>query len=237
MTVRVAHQRQLEYQRGNFVDVYGYGGPNSLMALIQRLHMENFGTTLEQIGKIAVAQRFNAMNNPQALFRAPMSMQDYLISRMISDWIVGLLVKETASKAANSRDTVRDAMAAARGAYKAMVGIPIIGPILAPIAAGVAFAAVSAFSAEGGDVQVKPGLYELHKDEMVLPEWAATPLRNSLLGGSGVPSFGAPANDTGGDVHLHVHAIDGRSAHRFLQDNKHSVAKAVNAAVRNGFQR
>ena len=51
------HQRPLEYQRANFVDVYGYGGPNSLMALIQRLHMENYGTTLEQIGKIAVAQR------------------------------------------------------------------------------------------------------------------------------------------------------------------------------------
>lgn len=81
----VAHQRPLEYQRGNFVDVYGYGGPNSLMALIQRLHMENFGTTLEQIGKIAVAQRFNAMNNPQALFREPMTIQDYLNSRMISD--------------------------------------------------------------------------------------------------------------------------------------------------------
>jgi len=62
-------QRQLEYQRGNFVDVFGYGGPNSLMALIQRLHMTNYGTTLEQIGKIAVAQRFNALNNPQALFR------------------------------------------------------------------------------------------------------------------------------------------------------------------------
>jgi acetyl-CoA acetyltransferase len=81
----VPTQRQLEYQRGNFVDVYGYGGPNSLMALIQRLHMENYGTTLEQIGKIAVAQRENALNNPQALFREPMTLQDYLTSRMISD--------------------------------------------------------------------------------------------------------------------------------------------------------
>ncbi|MEX0802199.1 MAG: thiolase family protein [Candidatus Binatia bacterium] len=81
----VAHQRPLEYQRANYVDVYGYGGPNSLMALIQRLHMENYGTTLEQIGKIALAQRTNALNNPQALFREPMSMQDYLNSRMISD--------------------------------------------------------------------------------------------------------------------------------------------------------
>ena len=55
------------------------------MALIQRLHMENFGTTLEQIGKIAVAQRLNAINNPQALFREPMRCQDYFNSRMISD--------------------------------------------------------------------------------------------------------------------------------------------------------
>jgi acetyl-CoA acetyltransferase len=78
-------QRPLEYQRANFVDVYGYGGPNSLMALIQRLHMENYGTTLEQIGKIAVAQRENALNNPQALFREPMTIEDYLNSRMISD--------------------------------------------------------------------------------------------------------------------------------------------------------
>jgi acetyl-CoA acetyltransferase len=81
----VPQQRPLEYQRANFVDVYGYGGPNTLMALVQRLHMENFGTTLEQIGKIAVAQRFNAINNPQALFREPMTIDDYLSSRMISD--------------------------------------------------------------------------------------------------------------------------------------------------------
>jgi acetyl-CoA acetyltransferase len=78
-------QRLLEYQRANYVDVYGYGGPNTLMALIQRLHMAQYGTTLEQIGKIAMAQRENALNNPQALFREPMSYQDYLNSRMISD--------------------------------------------------------------------------------------------------------------------------------------------------------
>jgi acetyl-CoA acetyltransferase len=81
----IPQQRPLEYQRANYVDVYGYGGPNSLMALVQRLHMAQYGTTLEQTGRIAVAQRENALNNPQALFREPMSMQDYLNSRMISD--------------------------------------------------------------------------------------------------------------------------------------------------------
>jgi acetyl-CoA acetyltransferase len=81
----IPQQRPLEYQRANYVDVYGYGGPNTLMALIQRLHMAQYGTTLEQIGKIAMAQRENALNNPQALFREPMSYQDYYNSRMISD--------------------------------------------------------------------------------------------------------------------------------------------------------
>jgi acetyl-CoA acetyltransferase len=81
----IPQQRPLEYQRANYVDVYGYGGPNSLMALVQRLHMAQYGTTLEQTGKIAVAQRENALNNPQALFREPMSIDDYLNSRMISD--------------------------------------------------------------------------------------------------------------------------------------------------------
>jgi hypothetical protein len=47
--------------------------------------MAQYGTTLEQIGKIAMAQRENALNNPQALFREPMSYQDYVNSRMISD--------------------------------------------------------------------------------------------------------------------------------------------------------
>lgn len=81
----VSHQRQLEYQRSNFIDVYGYGGPNSLFGLVQRRHMEQYGTTLEQIGKIAVSQRTNAVPNPQALLRTPMTMDDYLNSRLISD--------------------------------------------------------------------------------------------------------------------------------------------------------
>lgn len=81
----VTHQRVLEYQRSNYVDVFGYGGPNSLFALVERRHMEAYGTRLEQIGKIAVSQRMNASMNPQALLRDPMSLEDYINSRMISD--------------------------------------------------------------------------------------------------------------------------------------------------------
>ncbi len=81
----VSHQRVLEYQRSNYVDVFGYGGPNTLFALVEQRHVEEYGTQLEQIGKIAVTQRENAGLNPQALFRNPMTMEDYLNSRLISD--------------------------------------------------------------------------------------------------------------------------------------------------------
>ncbi len=81
----VSHQRILEYQRSNYVDVFGYGGPNTLFALVERRHMEEYGTQLEQIGKIAVTQRGNARLNPQALLRNPITMEDYLNSRLISD--------------------------------------------------------------------------------------------------------------------------------------------------------
>jgi acetyl-CoA acetyltransferase len=74
-----------DYSRRNFVDPYGYGGPNSLFALIQRLHMHRYGTTLEQLGKIAVTFRKHAQLNPNALLRGDMTVDDYVKSRMICD--------------------------------------------------------------------------------------------------------------------------------------------------------
>jgi len=47
-------------------------------ALAARRHMDLYGTTEEQLGWIAVAQREWAVNNPIAIFREPMSIADYL---------------------------------------------------------------------------------------------------------------------------------------------------------------
>lgn len=75
---------------------------------------------------------------------------------------------------------------AAAGAYAALASVPIIGPVLGAAAAAGTFAAVLAFgafaSAAGGQVQVPYDgqMTELHKDEMVLPAWAANPLRANL---------------------------------------------------------
>lgn len=75
----------LSYQQENFALPYGFGGPNSLFALILKRYMTDHGLTPEQIGKIAVAQRKNAESNENALFRTPMTIADYMSSRVICD--------------------------------------------------------------------------------------------------------------------------------------------------------
>jgi acetyl-CoA acetyltransferase len=55
------------------------------LALVAMRHMYEYGTTREQLGAIAVNGRRNAMLNPQALYRDPMSLEDYLAARMITE--------------------------------------------------------------------------------------------------------------------------------------------------------
>jgi acetyl-CoA acetyltransferase len=64
---------------------YGMGGTNGLFAMVERRHRYEFGTTREQLGKLAVTQRRNAALNPNALLRAPLSLDDYLNARLIAD--------------------------------------------------------------------------------------------------------------------------------------------------------
>ncbi len=64
---------------------YGYGGPNSMFALLTDRYMQEYGATREDFGRIAVAQRDNALRNPNALMKKPLSLEDYLEARPISD--------------------------------------------------------------------------------------------------------------------------------------------------------
>ncbi len=64
---------------------YGPMGFNSGYALIARRHMHEYGTTPEQLAKIAVDQRFNAMANPDALFMKSITVSDVLASPLVVD--------------------------------------------------------------------------------------------------------------------------------------------------------
>jgi acetyl-CoA acetyltransferase len=64
---------------------YGSGGPNSIFALITANYMRTYDAAREDFGRIAVAQRANALKNPNALFKKPLTLDEYMSARPISD--------------------------------------------------------------------------------------------------------------------------------------------------------
>jgi len=69
---------------GPLLAMHAYSAANWL-AMHCRRHMHLYGTTKEQLGWLAVNSRRNAALNPRAVFRDPLTLNDYLNARMISD--------------------------------------------------------------------------------------------------------------------------------------------------------
>jgi len=64
---------------------FGVAAPAHEMALIARRHMALFGTTAEQFGMQAVAQRFHASRNPAAIMRSEITLDDWRAARPIAE--------------------------------------------------------------------------------------------------------------------------------------------------------
>ncbi|MBO9644080.1 MAG: thiolase family protein [Pseudacidovorax sp.] len=64
---------------------YGSGGPNSIFAMITAHYMRQFGARREDFGRICVAQRQNALLNPNAMFKKALTLDEYMAARPISD--------------------------------------------------------------------------------------------------------------------------------------------------------
>jgi acetyl-CoA acetyltransferase len=63
----------------------GFLNPSTHYALAARRHMQAYGTTSEQFGAVAVAQRAWAAMNPLAQLREPITMADHQASRFVVD--------------------------------------------------------------------------------------------------------------------------------------------------------
>ena len=64
---------------------YGAGGPNAMFAFITAHYMRRYGATREDFGRIAVAQRANALKNPNAIMKKPLTLDEYLRAKAVSD--------------------------------------------------------------------------------------------------------------------------------------------------------
>jgi acetyl-CoA acetyltransferase len=65
--------------------LWGLLAPPGAYAMVAQRHMHEFGTTSEQLAEVAVAARQWAALNPAALMREPITVEDVLASRMVSD--------------------------------------------------------------------------------------------------------------------------------------------------------
>lgn len=152
-------------------------------------------------------------------------------ARTTSNWWAA-----TQSVMANAWSAIKNiaihAWEAAAAVYSSIASIPYVGPVLAPVMAIAATGAVLGFaghiaSARGGyDIPagVNP-VTQLHEKEMVLPQKQADAVRQ-------MAENGGP--NSGGDVHVHVTAMDSRDVKRFLLDNKRHIADALQSAIKDG---
>ncbi|MBI3743723.1 MAG: thiolase family protein [Chloroflexi bacterium] len=62
---------------------YGFFGANTGYALAARRHMSLYGTKSEQLGAIAVSNRKYAGMNPRAVYKEPITIEDYHASRYV----------------------------------------------------------------------------------------------------------------------------------------------------------
>jgi acetyl-CoA acetyltransferase/uncharacterized OB-fold protein len=63
---------------------FGVGSAANHLAMSASHHFRRYGTTRETLGWVALNQRANAALNPNAIYRDPLSMDDYLSARLIS---------------------------------------------------------------------------------------------------------------------------------------------------------
>jgi acetyl-CoA acetyltransferase len=80
---RVAASLNLVTQR--HLAPLGHGGPNGVYALVTSRQMKKYGLEKSDYGHVAIAQRVSAGRNPFAVYRAPMTMADYLAAPMVAD--------------------------------------------------------------------------------------------------------------------------------------------------------
>jgi acetyl-CoA acetyltransferase len=129
----------------------GLGTPAATVAMQARRYMHEYGATSEDFGRVAVADRRHAANNPNAFFFGkPITLEDHQASRMIvdplhlldccqeSDGAVAIVVTSP-ERAADLRQRPVSITAAAQGSasdqfvmtsyYRPDIGIPEIGVV------------------------------------------------------------------------------------------------------------
>lgn len=77
---QATHNRTREWR-----DSFAYFGEPATHALGAQRHMAMYGTTKEHLGRVAIDVRDHATRNPHAQMRSPLTMDEYLAARPVTD--------------------------------------------------------------------------------------------------------------------------------------------------------
>ena len=102
---------------------YGWFGTSAGYAMIARRHMEEYGTTSEQLGAIAVACRAHGAANPAAQLQKPITIADHQASR----WIVEPLHRDDCALVSDGGAAVVVMSAERSRALGVRNAVPILG--------------------------------------------------------------------------------------------------------------
>ncbi len=152
-----------------------------------------------------------------------------MVAQSAAKWLMNLVLGETASKASAVSQISANSGVAGAAATASAAAIPLVGWMIAPEAGVAASAAAMAFmpmaSAAGG-YDIPAGLnpvVQTHAEEMILPAKHANVIRELADGGG----------SAGGDVHLHVNAVDGQSVKRLFENNGAALVNVLRKQGRN----
>lgn len=81
------HELVTNYNRSTqqWLRPLGIANPNTLFALLTQRHMAREGLSRSDYGQLVLAQRRHAQRNPQAVYRTPMTLDDYLGAPAVAD--------------------------------------------------------------------------------------------------------------------------------------------------------
>ena len=82
----IGRSRRVNYggeESPNIWDPFGYTSPGAAHAMMFRRHMALYGTTTRQLAEVSVAFRHHAQLNPDAVMKAPMTIDDHENARPI----------------------------------------------------------------------------------------------------------------------------------------------------------
>jgi hypothetical protein len=174
---------------------------------------QSWGQTIGQMLTLQVSFHDGVIQLWQGLVQAIGNAIAGIVEQWLTQMLTAMIIGKANAITQGAGTIGAHAAEAAAGAYAATAAIPIVGPELAPAAAATAYTgaiswigALGAVSAAGGDYRVHEGMYHLHEDEMVLPTWAASPLRKMIQAADHPSSYIGNADATrfiGGDAHYH----------------------------------